>query len=348
MIKDIKSNKLNFDISNLLKIRDIVYSPFIVSVAISPLNLFNYLYKKEKNLLEICRDKKIHQRPAKAMLDVLLSFGLLKKSKKGYYNLTKSSLYLTKDFGFDISGYIEQSALFESSIKNRILSVLKTDQPLSIDDDKNWEKAMEGNFSKFFTEVMDSRGAFLAKAFVKKIKENKNFGIKKIKMLDIGGSSGIFSSILVSLIKKSEATIFEKYPVDKVAKKYIKARFLDDVVSVICGDMFKDDLPEGYNIHLYSHVFHDWNEKQNTELLKKSYRSLPKGGLVIIHDKHLNEKNMEEFAEISHYSLMLALLTRGRCYSVDEIKYLLKIVGFKSIKYIPTGVSNRSLIVGKK
>jgi len=121
---------------------------------------------------------------------------------------------------------------------------------------------------------------------------------------------------------------------------------LSDRIGIVEGDFFKNDLPEGYDLHLLSHVLHDWDEADVKMLLKKSYRSLKPGGMIIIHDAHINRRKTGPVS-VAEYSVLLMFSTAGKCYSVQEIFAGLNEAGFSDLKFVP-GALNRSLITGRK
>jgi hypothetical protein len=143
-----------------------------------------------------------------------------------------------------------------------------------------------------------------------------------------------------------ETTVFEKPPVDKVASFSITKRHLTDRVSVIAGDMFEDPLPPNFDMHLYSHVLHDWNGATVQMLLQRSFEALPPGGLVVIYDAHLNADKKGPLA-VAEYSVLLMLSTQGKCYSTGELYTMLETIGFKDPRYFPTA-AHRSVILAEK
>ena len=77
---------------------------------------------------------------------------------------------------------------------------------------------------------------------------------------------------------------------DSVTREYIANRGCSESVDVIAGDIFSESLAEGYDVHLWSNVLHDWDASTVKQLLGKSFRALPSGGMVAIHDSHINRK----------------------------------------------------------
>ena len=117
-------------------------------------------------------------------------------------------------------------------------------------------------------------------------------------------------------------------------------------MSVAAGDMFKDPLPAGCDVHLFSNVLHDWDEPLVRQLLAKSYNSLPPGGMLIIHDAHINADKTGPLP-VAAYSALLMTLTEGKCYSEKEMKDLLTEAEFAEVRCTPTA-ADRSVITARK
>src|SRR5205085_7767673 len=136
--------------------------------------------------------------------------------------------------------------------------------------------------------------------------------------LDIAGGSGIYACSLCAHFSKLRATVLEKSPVDKITTKAIAQRGFSDRVSVISGDMLSAALPAGFDVHLYSNVLHDWDVPVVKQLLQKSFVALAPGGVLLIHDAHLNETKSGPL-HVAEYSTMLMHSTEGRCYGTGEM-----------------------------
>lgn len=142
------------------------------------------------------------------------------------------------------------------------------------------------------------------------------------------------------------ATVFEKPPVDKVAAKKIAERGFTDRVAVAAGDMFKDTLPGGHDVHLYSNVLHDWDAPVVRELIAKSFAALPSGGMLVLHDAHLNDGKTGPL-HVAEYSALLMHATEGKCYSVAEMDAFLSEAGFVREQFAATAAA-RSIITAVK
>jgi 2-polyprenyl-3-methyl-5-hydroxy-6-metoxy-1,4-benzoquinol methylase len=324
-------------------LRETAFACDLFITAVSHFDIFNRLAKKPADLATICRELKIKERPADVMLTLFKAYGFIEEKAGKFYLTDAAKSYLVKESNFDLSSYV--SSLMNRPICADMKKVLETGRPANwaaAKDGKAWAAAMEDDaFAASFSAGMNSRGAYLASGVTKalSLKSHK-------KLLDVGGASGIYACALVNSNPHLSAAVFEKPPVDKVAKYSIKKLGLNDKVAVVAGDVFKDSLPRGYDVHLISHVLHDWDIKEARAIVQNSYNALKPGGMIVLHDAHLNKDKTGPLS-VAEYSVLLMFLSEGKCYSIGEMQELLEQTGFKDIKYKPT-ILNRSVITGKK
>src|SRR5206468_975063 len=203
-------------------------------------------------------------------------------------------------------------------------------------------KAMEDEiFANQFTAAMDCRGVYLGQAVAQALNLQNHE-----HLLDVAGGSGIYSCCIVARHAHLKATVFEKPPVDKVARAAIARRGFADRVSVVAGDMFADPSPSGFDVHFISNVLYDWDVPVVKRLLAASFRALSGGGLLVIHDAHLNADKSGPLP-VAAYSAMLMHSTEGKCYSVGEMEDYLREIGFTDTRFIPTA-ADRSVITAHK
>jgi hypothetical protein len=117
-------------------------------------------------------------------------------------------------------------------------------------------------------------------------------------------------------------------------------------VEVIAGDMFADDLPRGFDAHLISNVLHDWDDEAVQQIIGKSFKALEPGGLLVVHDEHLNAEKTGPLA-VAQYSVLLMHSTEGKCYSIGEMRTYLTNAGFEWEGFYETA-ADRSVILARK
>jgi predicted O-methyltransferase YrrM len=337
---------LNIPKTSPARIISLRESAFAVDLFITAVSYFDFFNRLDKSLMDtdtICRELNIKKRPADVMLTLFKAYGFIKEKKGKFYVSDTAKDYLVNKSDFDLSSYV-------SSLKNRpicadMYKVLQTGKPANwaaAKEGKDWAAAMEDDaFAASFSAGMNSRGAYLASGVTKALDLK---GYKKL--LDIGGSSGIYAAALVTAHPHLRAVVFEKSPVDKVAKYSLKKLGLGDKVGVVAGDVFKDSLPAGYDVHFISHVLHDWDLKECKTIVNNSFANLKPGGLIVLHDAHINKAKTGPVST-AEYSVLLMFLSEGKCYSIGEMRELLEEAGFKDVEHKPT-ILNRSIITARK
>ena len=324
-------------------LRESAFAGDLFITAVSYFDFFNRLDKSPSNIATVCKLLGIKPRPTDVMLTLFKAYGFIKEKNNKYYLTETSRDFLINSSDFDLSPYVD-------SLKNRPIcrqmeKALRTGKPANwaaAKKGKDWAASMaDDSFAESFSAGMNSRGAYLANGLVKALDLSGRH-----KLLDIGGASGIYSIILSDNYPGLSATVFEKPPVDKVARYSINKFGLNKRIGIVAGDMFRDSLPQGHDVHLISHVLHDWDIKEVKSVLKNSFDNLNPGGAIIIHDAHINKAKTGPLS-VAEYSVLLMFLSEGKCYSVAEMKNLLEETGFKNIEFKST-VLNRSIITAKK
>jgi len=331
------------DPTEIYRYRDGLYAVDLLTAAITGLDFFTWLSKNPSNRPTICRSLQIKERPTEVMLALFTAMHLL-ENRSGLFHLTERAReHLTSESPWNLAPYY--ASLKERPVCKDMLAVLHTGKPAnwaSLKNEKEWAKAMEGEaFANQFTAAMDCRGVFLGQAMAKRL-NLKNYR----HLLDIAGGSGIYACSLAAHHPHLKATVLEKPPVDRVAGNCIAKRGLAARVSVIVRDMFEEPFPADCDLHLLSNVLHDWDEPLVRKLLAKSFASLLPGGMLLIHDAHINADKTGPFP-VAAYSALLMNITEGKCYSITEMEGYLDEAGFRGMKFTRTA-ADRSVISARK
>lgn len=327
----------------LIRYRDSIYAVDLVITAIAHLDFFSKLGQNPLNTVGIRNKFQLKERPADVMLTLFKSMGLIRFRDEVYHISDQAREFFTVESERSLVPYY--STLSERSEVLQLLEVLRTGKPAGWSGkqkEQEWSLAMErDDFARMFTSGMDSRGAYFSPGLT------RTFDFSKYNsVLDIAGGSGIYAIQIKKTHPDIRAGLLEKSPVDKVVRKNLKNKGLSGFIEVYEGDMFRDEYPPDFDIHLYSHVFHDWEVNDLKDLAKKSYRSLNPGGMIMIHDAHINRQKTGPMS-VAEYSVLVMFATKGKCYAVGEMEEILGSAGFKKIKFKPT-IWNRSIIVGHK
>ena len=247
--------------------------------------------------------------------------------------------YLTAEAPGDLRPYF--ASLRERPAVRELGDVLRTGEPAA------WASAAAGEdwagrlgdpaFAEEFTAAMDARGRVLAPALAQVLAD-----VPARRVLDIAGGSGAYGYALLDARPELHVRVLERPPVDALARTLLRRRGYASV-DVVAGDMF-EGLPSGYDLHLFAHVFHDWDLPDVEALLGASFDALPSGGRVVDYDAHLG---VEPEPAVAAYSALLMHATKGRCYGIGEISELMRDVGFVDVEVRPT-VGDRSAVCARR
>jgi SAM-dependent methyltransferase len=331
------------DPSGLYRYRDGIYAPELLGAALTGLDFFTWLGKSPADAPTICKSLGLADRPVDVMLTLFSAMRLVEK-RRNIFRITEIAReFLTRESPWFIGPYFAPFA--ERPVCRDLLEVLRTGKPTtwaSRQDERPWAEAMEDDaFSERFTGMMDARGLYLGPNLARRV----DFGRFR-HALDVAGASGIYACCLVAAHPRLKATVFERAPVDRVARKCIARRGYEKRVGVVDGDMFASPFPEGCDVHLFSNVLHDWDVPAVRTLLRKSCTALPTGGMIVIHDAHLNRQKTGPLPVAAH-SVFLMAVTEGRYYSVSEIEDFLYEAGFSGMKYRKNALEH-SIITARK
>jgi hypothetical protein len=327
----------------IYRLRDGLYAVDLLGAALVHFDFFTWLAEHPADLAAICRELQIVERPADVMLTLFTAMGFV-ELRAGVFHVTDLAReHLVKSSPWFLGSYY--AALKERPVLQDFVSVLRTGRVAnwgSFKDEKAWAKAMEDEaFANQFTAAMDCRGVYLGPAVA------RNLDCRGCsRLLDVAGGSGIYACAVVAKHPHLMATVLEKPPVDGVARRAIEKRGFSDRVSVLAGDMLKEELPSGFDLHLLSNVLHDWDVPVVRQLLAKSFRALELGGMLVIHDAHLNETKSGPLP-VAKYSALLMHSSEGKCYSLGELRGFLAETGFTDLRFQETA-ADRSIITVRK
>jgi len=331
------------DPTQVYRYRDGLYAEDMLITALVWLDLFTHLARQPATEETLCREMALHGRPLDVMVTLLVAMGLLERHGNVLQVTEVAREHLVKDSPWYLGPYY--ASLKERPVCKDLLQVLKTGRPANWAGEKgkqDWHKSMESaDFATQFTAAMDYRGVFLAQAAAKNLDLHE-----RRRLLDIAGGSGIYACSFCAHFPQLRATVLEKPPVDSITRAAITKRGFDARVGVVAADMLKDPLPGGFDTHLYSNVLHDWDVPTVRDLIRKSFEALEPGGMLVIHDAHLNDDKTGPL-HVAEYSVLLMHSCEGRCYSVKEMREYLEEAGFSTVTFAPTAAA-RSVVTALK
>jgi hypothetical protein len=328
----------------IYRTRDAIMAADALAVAIVHLDLFTLVDRSPADVAGLCDRFGLHRRPVDVLCTLLIAQELLTRDGGGRLHPTATAReFLVAGSPFDARPYY--AAMADRPGVADFLKVLRTGRPAHWPGDDtagDWHAAMhDPTFAEAFTAAMDCRGRVLAPALAAAVGP-----LAPRRLLDVGGGSAVYSQGLAERFPDLTVTVLEAKPVDALARRAIAAAGLDARIEVVAADMFRAAWPEGHDCHLFSNVFHDWDEAECRTLVAKSVTALSSGGRILIHDMLLDDdKSGPRWA--AEYSVLLTTITQGRLYSAAEIGGWLAEHGFQIVARAPTALG-RSLLTASR
>lgn len=286
------------------------------------LKITDQLTMEFKDVKSIAKGANVSEVGAELILDCLDALGYAQKkgtkyafTKRGFKNLSEQSSsnfrYFILFCDYLYKGYIHL---------DETIQLGKRPQSNMLEEmtDYEWEL-----FSRAMIDI--SRTNF--KEVAKKIPVAKS----NTKLLDLGGSHGLYSIELCERNPNLKATIVDLPPVKKYADACIAKNNASKNVSFLPSDFMKDELPKGVDIILAFNIIHGLNPTENETLAQKVFKSLNNGGMYIILDqiKGIGGSSQMSKATTSYMALNLLHQAGGKTYSKSEIDTFTNKVGFK-------------------
>ena len=331
------------DPSLLYGMRDELYATDMLIAALNGLDLFTWLASHPGTVDDVARQFGCHQRPVDVMTTLFVAMGLLKREGATLRVTDLAREHLVAESPWYLGPYFPKVS--DRPIARDLLQVLRSGQPARFAgraDESDWHHAMESEaFAAEFLAAMDCRGLVTGPALAARLDL-----APRRRLLDVAGGSGIYACALAARFPQLTGSVLEKPPVDRVAARAIAARGFANRLDVVASDMLADPLPEGYDVHLFSNVLHDWDVGVVRRLLAASAAALPRGGEIVVHDAFLDAGKSGP-PGIAAYSVLLMHVTQGRCYSVAEMDAWMQDAGFSPSTVVPSAVGRSALVATK-
>jgi ubiquinone/menaquinone biosynthesis C-methylase UbiE len=163
-------------------------------------------------------------------------------------------------------------------------------------------------------------------------------------LLDVGGGSGAYTIAFLKNSPQLRAVVFDLKNVIPITQEKIREAGVEDRVTFVEGDFYKDPLPVGCDLALLSAIIHQNSPEQNLSLYRKIYRALRSGGALLIRDHIMDATRTRPPAGALFALNMLVNTPAGDTYTFGEVKEALESAGFTDVEWIVSGKKMDSLV----
>ncbi len=311
----------------------------VVSVA-DEVGTFAALSARAKSTAALADELQVNARALAVHLGALAALGFTER-REGLWRASAAARTWLHPAADGYAGPVLQRFSSQQPFHQQLLETLRTgdraQQYPSVAEE--WERgAMPPELARSVTAFMNahSRASSLAVA-----QQPVFAGLRSV--LDVGGGSGIFAIEMAQAWPALTATVLEIDTICAEADRHIAAREVQARVKTQPLDMFTQPWPRGHDAHFFSNIFHDWSDDTCRMLARKSFEALPAGGRILLHEVLMDDDGAGPWPAAA-FSLLMLIGTKGRQFSLAELRQFLEAAGFVEVEAASTGGGYSSLV----
>jgi len=260
-------------------------------------------------------------RGTEALLNALVSLGLLQKDTGIYRNTPQAARFLAEGPGDSARRAQLHTANMWRRWSHLTESVITGFPAPSVRGDESVGS---------FIAAMDHGARGRVRAITQALQLN---GTRR--MLDLGGGSGVYSIACAKAVPELRSEIVDLPEVVEIAQKHIADAGLAERITVRPGDMLTVDLPpQRYDLVLLSSICHMFSPEENSVLFARARAALAPKGRIAIADFIVNADKASPRSATLFALNMLVATHGGSTYSEAEYEAWLKAAGFSEVKRI--------------
>jgi len=291
------------------------------------LDVFTAIANGLRTVKKIASAKNWGIRPTRLLLDSLCSLGFLTKKGGDYFLTPTSEAFLVSNSETYAGGSLRYFLACDTW--QQLSEAIKTGQQKVPD-------ACSSEFSAFWVQDANME-AMRTSRIAESLEMWRTVGIDpdakpSIRVLDLASGCGIKSLVLAQHNPDTAITCVDWAGVLEVAKRLADKWGILKQVNLRAGDLTTMDYGDSeFNAVLLGQITQNWSTDQNKSVLRKVYRALKPGGLVVIHAPIADEERCKSEALILAVVLFALYSGKGDFYTFSEYKAMLEEVGFSEV-----------------
>jgi SAM-dependent methyltransferase len=307
------------------------------------LDLFTAIAEGNKSVAALAERCGTSERGMRILCDYLTTFGFLTK-EAGQYSLTQdSAIFLDRRSSVYLGGAIDfllAPQVLEAH-KNIAAVVRKGGAIYSAEGSVSPENPVWVHFARGMMPLM----ALPAQLIAQLIEIDKD---RKIKVLDIAASHGIFGITLAQQSPHVEVVAVDWAPVLEVAKENAQNFGVIDRYRLLPGSAFDVDFRDGFDLVLLTNFLHHFDAKTNERLLAKIHAAMNDGARAVTLEFVPNEDRVTPPAAATFSMTMLASTPAGDAYPFSELEKMFANAGFKRSELHPLPPTMQQVVISYK
>ena len=152
-------------------------------------------------------------------------------------------------------------------------------------------------------------------------------------VVDVGGGTGNLLATILSRHAGPRGVLFDRQHVVLEAPTLLKARGVEERVTIEAGDFF-ETVPAGGDAYVLSHVIHDWNEARCLTILGHCRKAMKPDGRLLIVEMVLPAGDTPHPGKV--LDIVMLVFPGGQERTEAEYASLLGKAGFRLSRVVPT------------
>jgi predicted O-methyltransferase YrrM len=291
-------------------------------------SIFTHLENGADTAAKLAAHAGISERGVQALVDGLVSMGLVEPHDGRYRNTPEASAYLVDGRPASL-GRLAKLKLKHMGSLITLPDVVRAGGPLTdpateVVDNPHWE------------EVVPAIAAQSVPAATVAAELLGLADAGEISILDVGGGSGIYSAVWLAANPAARSTQLDWKPINAIARRLLAERGVADRFTCIDGDFHTTDFgTEEYDVALYSHIAHQEGPEDNIAVFAGLRQSLRPGGALLVCDYVVDDDRGGPAFPLLFASEMLLKSKQGGTWRRADYRDWLTKAGFKEISFHP-------------
>ena len=302
------------------------------------IGVFECIGKDTKTADEIAEQIGSSLRGTRMLLDCLVSFRLLTKSKQRYSLNSTSSLYLTKKSP-DYMGHLWED---ERGLQqwDRLNEAIRTGKPVRKKGSLTEEAASFAGLARSL-HVVHWKFAVRASQIL-------SAGCAGMKVLDVACGSGVWGIAVAQTDPQSQITAHDLPEILEITKSFANKHHVGEQFNYLPGDLRTTHFGEGkFDLAILGNIVHSEGERFSRELFERMNGALKDRGRIAIIDIIPDEERTGPQSSLTVALAMLLDTEEGDLFTLAEYKDWLSQSGFTGIETADIGLHSPMVIAQK-
>jgi SAM-dependent methyltransferase len=278
-------------------------------MAAAALGVFEALGEGEKTGEEVAVTCRTHPRTTRELLNCLVGIGYARYSDGKYGMHPAHRKWLLRSSPHSVAGKLDFLSVEWDSV-GRLEEFVRSGEALDI------HHTMSKKQWALYQDAMSDLAAGIATKLAKRLPVPRH----ATRLLDIGGSHGLFSIELCRRHHTLHSTILELPDAIEHAAGIAARRGSTERITYRAGDALTEELGVStYDVVLINNLIHHFTPAQNLELTKRVARALTPGGLYAAFEPLQSARPENDGAVAPTLNLYFALTSAAGLYSLEQI-----------------------------